>query len=331
MLKSLYSGVSGMKAFQEKLDVIGNNIANVSTTGFKSSRATFKDMLSQTTSDATSASTNLGGKNATQVGLGVQVGAVDTINTRGSLQSTSRNLDNAIDGDGYYMVAKGPTDFGSDITVATNSTSEQREITSTGTSGLSVMYTRDGGFELDSNGNLLTSDGDRVLGYSIGSSIDSTGKLVFVNANATTAPTADDGSLKTLVIPKKVGDANVKSYSIDSQGVITAVLDDNTIAAIGQIAMANFNNPEGLEKLGSNLYQQSNNSGVAIIRSGIGDTTDDNSKTFGDNVEGVLEGSNVDLAGQFTDMITANRAFQANSKTITTGDEILQSIIGIIR
>ena len=111
MLRSLYSGISGMKVNQTKMDVIGNNISNVGTTAFKSSRARFQDMLSQSVTNAMSPSANLGGVNPSQVGLGVKLAGIDTIVSQGNMQSTSRSLDVALDGEGYFMVGKGPTSF----------------------------------------------------------------------------------------------------------------------------------------------------------------------------------------------------------------------------
>lgn len=166
-------------------------------------------------------------------------------------------------------------------------------------------------------------------------SLDSDGSLYFVDG--TKEVKAYDGGLKTLKIPDKVKipgtdtELKVKTYSIDKSGIITAVLEDGRVAALGQIAMGSFKNPAGLTKLGKNLYAQSANSGEVSVKSGIGTRGDDNSKGFGDNIQGMLEMSNVDLAEQFTDMIVANRAFQASSKMISTGDEILQDIINLKR
>jgi flagellar hook protein FlgE len=124
----------------------------------------------------------------------------------------------------------------------------------------------------------------------------------------------------------------VKTFSIELDGVIKAVLDDGSVALIGQVAMASFKNPAGLTKLGKNLYSESANSGEAVIRSGLGSAAaDDNSRGYGDMLQGMLEMSNVDLGEQFTEMIVTSRAFQANSKTITTGDEILQDILNLKR
>ena len=125
MLRSMYSGISGMKNFQTKLDVIGNNIANVNTFGFKKGRVTFKDTMNQMVSGASAATDNRGGKNATQVGLGSTLATIDTIHTGSSLQTTGRSLDLGIDGDGYFVVSQGGAN----------------------------MYTRAGNFYLDDKGH----------------------------------------------------------------------------------------------------------------------------------------------------------------------------------
>lgn len=332
MLRSLYAGVSAMKANQVKLDVIGNNIANVGTTAFKSSRVRFQDMVSQSMSDASAPATNTGGVNPKQVGLGVQVAGIDTMVGQGMMQPTSRNLDIAMDGEGYLIVATGPIDGDIKVDAAKHTMGGPTiagEI-------LTPSYTRDGALTKDQEGHLLTSDGFRVMGYSVGGSLkySSTGVITstFVDANGATAPKAD-ATLIPLSIPADIAGIKVKSFSIEKDGTIKAILDNEKVAVIGQIAMASFNNPAGLSKSGKNLYTQTSNSGVPEVRSGIGEATpaNDNSKAYGNMLSGMLEMSNVDLAEQFTDMIVTTRAFQAAGKTITTGDEILQEIIGLKR
>lgn len=168
MLRSLYSGISGMKVNQTKLDVIGNNIANVGTTAYKAQRARFATTLSQTVNNASAPSNNQGGINASQVGLGVQLAAIDSVMTNGNLQSTGRNLDVAIDQSGYFIVSSGPAITGDNtIQVSHNSGNHSINQNSLTTSGSSLMYTRDGSFILDQQGNLLTSDGYRIMGYSL--------------------------------------------------------------------------------------------------------------------------------------------------------------------
>jgi flagellar hook protein FlgE len=298
MLKSLYAGVSGMRTNQTKMDTIGNNIANVSTTAFKSNRVRFQDMLSQTMANAQAPTTNnLGGVNAQQVGLGVKTGSIDTIMTEGSMQTTNRDLDFAIEGTGFFVVSEDKI-------------------------GAMKLYTRDGAFYKDSEGNLVNAGGNRVLGYvPIGgyaapenttlSGTDAMAPLSIPNSITVT----ENGAAKTL---------NLQSFSIDGSGQILGVYDDGNSYLLGQLAVSKFNNPEGLEKAGNNNYTASNNSGVPEFGTA-------SAGGFGTVRQGALEMSNVDLANEFTEMIITSRAYQANSKTITTSDEMLQQLIDLKR
>lgn len=342
MLRSMYSGISGLKVNQTKLDVIGNNIANVGTTAFKNQRIRFQDVLSQNLKFGTGASANVGGTNPSQVGLGVEVAGIDTMVSQGNMQPTGRNLDFAVDGDGYFVVARGKAE-------------ETLE-------NLDVYYTRDGSFALDDQGQLLTSDGYRVLGYQVaGAEIDNTVKPPTLKIPTIEEPMKDkdgnpiedkdgnpitkmvpeqgdeikaEGNLKPLIIPDEViyGDdepMKIKNFSVDKNGTINAVLANNQVVAIGQIGMSSFKNPAGLYKEGKNLYSTSASSGDALYRGGVG--SGENEEGYGDIIQGRLEMSNVDLAEQFTEMIVASRAFQANGKIITTGDEILQDLVNLKR
>ncbi|WP_097025845.1 flagellar hook-basal body complex protein [Clostridium peptidivorans] len=335
MIRAMYSGISGLRANQTKLDVIGNNIANVGTTAFKNQRIRFQDMLSQNVRQATGPGRNLGGTNASQVGLGVQVAGIDTTMTPGNMQTTGGTLDTAIDGDGFFVVGKGPTDAKivikkDDMTADTGTTME-------------TMFTRDGSFTLDYNSNLVNSDGLRIMGYattadgktSISYGSDGKRTMEFVDSESEDLK-ADEQQLVPLAIPDEIEDGGeklkVKSFSIDKNGVIKAVLSNNKVTALGQIAMASFKNTEGMTKLGKNLWQNSANSGEAIFRNGVGtDATTPNDSGYGDMLQGMLEMSNVDLAEQFSEMIVASRAFQANGKIITTSDEILQELVNLKR
>ena len=339
MLRSLYSGISGMKVNQTKLDVIGNNLANVSTTAFKGSRVNFSTTISQTLGSASAASDSLGGVNGKQVGLGAQIASIDKIMSQGSMQSTSRSLDVAVDGSGYFMVATGPAltgDAKDSITIVNNGVG-------TMPANSSVAYTRDGSFVLDNEGNLLTSKGYRVLGFAMKSgvnggnnvdNIDANGNVLYVESNNKTE--AIDDKLVSLKIPDKVVKNNgdkvaVKSFNISADGLITGVLETGEITALGQIAMSSFKNEVGLTDIGNNMYEPSGSSGAAIISSGKNSTAGRNSSGYGDILQGYLEMSGVDMAEQFTDMIVATKAFQAAGKTITTGDEILSEIINLKR
>lgn len=334
MLRCMYSGISGMKVNQTKLDVIGNNIANVGTTAFKSSRAEFTDMLYQNSSEATAPTSTKGGTNAKQVGLGAKLSSINKVMGQGNALSTGRTLDVCVDGDGYLIVSKGAAD--GTITVGADSAGNKNSIT--GGTMQETLYTRDGNLTLDKNGSLLTADGYRVMGYEMSGEVITVtnGVPVITTAVAADGAKADtSGKLVPLVIPDSVKYNNIqdpiKKFEIGKDGLITAILGSGSSVALGQIAMASFKNPEGLTGIGGNLFQKSSNSGETIVRSGKGATTDDNSAGFGDLVQGALEGSNVDLTEQFTDMITATRSFQASSKMVTTGDEILQTITGLIR
>lgn len=344
MLRSLYSGISGMKVNQTKLDVIGNNLANVSTTAFKGSRVNFSTTISQTLGSASAASDSLGGVNGKQIGLGAQISSIDKIMSQGSMQSTSRSLDVAVDGSGYFMVATGPALTGGNtdaITIKDNGVENMP-------ANSSVAYTRDGSFVLDNEGNLLTSKGYRVLGFAMqttnpvnGGNIDNIeadGKVLYVESNNQTK--AIDDKLVSLKIPDKVikvdaqgkrTEVAVKSFNISADGLITGVLETGEITALGQIAMSSFKNEVGLTDIGNNMYEPSGSSGAAIISSGKNSTAGRNSSGYGDILQGYLEMSGVDMAEQFTDMIVATKAFQAAGKTITTGDEILSEIINLKR
>ena len=344
MLRSLYSGISGMKVNQTKLDVIGNNLANVSTTAFKGSRVNFSTTISQTLGSASAASDSLGGVNGKQIGLGAQISSIDKIMSQGSMQSTSRSLDVAVDGSGYFMVATGPAltgDAKDSITIVNNGVG-------TMPANSSVAYTRDGSFVLDNEGNLLTSKGYRVLGFAMETTdpqqntkidnIDDNGNVLYVESNNSTK--AIDDKLVSLKIPDKVTKIDkagnktqvaVKSFNISADGLITGVLETGEITALGQIAMSSFKNEVGLTDIGNNMYEPSGSSGAAIISSGKNSTAGRNSSGYGDILQGYLEMSGVDMAEQFTDMIVATKAFQAAGKTITTGDEILSEIINLKR
>ena len=344
MLRSLYSGISGMKVNQTKLDVIGNNLANVSTTAFKGSRVNFSTTISQTLGSASAASDSLGGVNGKQIGLGAQISSIDKIMSQGSMQSTSRSLDVAVDGSGYFMVATGPALTGDADAITINNNNG----IGTMPANNSVAYTRDGSFVLDNEGNLLTSKGYRVLGFAMqttnpvnGGNIDNIeadGKVLYVESNNQTK--AIDDKLVSLKIPDKVikvdaqgkrTEVAVKSFNISADGLITGVLETGEITALGQIAMSSFKNEVGLTDIGNNMYEPSGSSGAAIISSGKNSTAGRNSSGYGDILQGYLEMSGVDMAEQFTDMIVATKAFQAAGKTITTGDEILSEIINLKR
>jgi flagellar hook protein FlgE len=265
MLRSLFTGISGLNAHQQMLDVTANNIANVNTVGYKSSSAVFEDALSQQLSGAGAATTPTGGTNATQVGLGVKLAGTDQNFTQGAAQPTGVPSNCMINNDGFFVVQKAGA----------------------------TMYTRSGAFTLDSVGHLVTPDGGLVE--------DTGGNPIDLSALST---------------------GGYKTYSIGSDGVITGVKGDGTTANLGQIALATFNNPNGLIKSGNNEFTVSASSGAASVGApGTG--------SRGTLSSGYVEMSNVDLSQELTNLIVAERGFQANSKVITTSDEILQTLVNL--
>ncbi|WP_435382647.1 flagellar basal body rod protein FlgG [Bacillus altitudinis] len=264
MLRSLYSGISGMKNFQTKLDVVANNVANVNTHGYKKSRITFKDMVSQTIASSGGPTNNSGSINSKQVGLGSALSSIDKIMTSGSSQNTDEPYDFYINGDGFFRIEK------------------QGEI----------LFTRTGNFKPDSNGDLITSDGNYLLGM--------------------------DG--QRINIPRD----NVSSVSVGPDGTVS-VVENNVSRTVGQVSLVSFSNAGGLDKVGDNLYRQTLSSGAPSNAIAPG------TQGTGELQTGKLEMSNVDLTDEFTEMIIAQRGFQSNAKTITTSDEILQELVNLKR
>lgn len=270
MLRSMYSGVSGMRGFQTKLDVIGNNIANVNTVGFKSGRVMFSDILSQTISGVTAPEEGVsGGINAKQVGLGSSIAAIETVHTAGSAMTTNQATDLRINGDGFFVVSAGED-------------GEQ-------------LLTRAGNFTLDANRQLVNSDGMFVL---------------------------DVGGAPIML------EDTITAFSISQDGTIVGVTADGQVEA-GQIGVVRVVNPGGLEKLGGNLYRMTMNANpdgeIEIL------APNDAEVGTGAIISGQLEMSNVDLTSEFTEMIVAQRGFQANSRIVTTSDEILQEVVNLKR
>ncbi|MBM7579863.1 flagellar basal-body rod protein FlgF [Jeotgalibacillus terrae] len=427
MIRSMYSGIAGLKNFQTKLDVIGNNIANVNTFGFKKGRVTFQEAMNQTIQGASAAQEGRGGKNALQVGLGSVTATIDSVQTQASLQTTGRSLDLAINGDGFFVVsAPGGQD----------------------------LYTRGGNFYLDESGLLVTGEGYRVqqfvngvqedivvnssgvipaqetnemsLSGNLASNVvvsvanpfvktqqmkivdnegtehtvevrmekmagDDTWELRFTNHELEDLnPAVDkfttkylsfnadgeaslynnradavgennpDNSIEVLrmdgtgaayedmflgapnpmvvnlenltnnegEISAQMGangnlEGTLDSFSVSAGGAINAVYSNGQVREMATLSIARFNNPSGLVKIGNNVFQESVNSGVA----NVGTSAD----AGGTISSGALEMSNVDLSEEFTEMITAQRGFQANTRIITTSDQILEELVNLKR
>ncbi len=281
MLRSMFSAISGLRAHQTKMDVTGNNIANVNTSGYKSTRATFQEALTQVTRGATTSSPATGGTNPFQVGLGTQVAGIDQNFSQGSVQTTGRGTDVSINGEGMFL---------------------------TGDQGAAnVGYTRSGAFNFDASGYLVSPMGGYVLGW-----------------NAT--PPAP-GATFVDTDPLAAVQIDLTQYTdpqIATDGTITARDSSGALFVVGRIAVARFVNTNGLQREGNGLFSESPNSGAPQI--GFAGETG-----RGVLQAGTLEMSNVDLAQEFTNMIIAQRGFQANSRTITASDEILQELVNMKR
>ncbi|MDW0111775.1 flagellar hook-basal body complex protein [Sporosarcina saromensis] len=327
MLRSMYAGISGLKNFQTKLDVIGNNISNVNTYGFKKSRTIFKDLVSQTVAGASGSSDARGGVNPKQVGLGSQLAAIDVIQSGGASQFTGNTLDLALSGDGFFQVADGVADPATGAKTFTN-----------------TLYTRAGNFYMDNNGYLVNSDGKFLVGYAVDGwdGDPSSVKDAYPNANTVKGDSTVEGNLDTdnngvadaepviieggeqasytpIRIPK-----NAQSMSIGQDGTVTFVDGEGTLKWAGQLVLAKFSNPGGLGKVGGNYFQSTANSGDPLIQVAT-------KEGLASVESGFLEMSNVDLSEEFTDMIVAQRGFQANTRIITTSDEILQELVNLKR
>lgn len=284
MLRSLFAGISGLRVNQAMLDVTGNNIANANTTGFKSSSTVFQDTLSQMLTGSSAASAQRGGTNPIQIGLGVQLAATNANFTQGSTQSTGRPTDLMIQGDGMFVTRK----------------------------GTELLYTRAGAFTFDNTGGLVGPTGNRVQGYALDAAGLPTGGLIDVTL---------DFSALVPAVPVGVG---LTSYNIGSDGKLRGIFDDGVARDMAQIAIADFNNPMGLEKVGETSFRESANSGAATLGI-VGQGRN------GSIVGGALEMSNVDLAAEFTNLILAQRGFQASSRVITTSDQVLEDLVNIKR
>ena len=468
-MRSMYSGVSGLRVHQTKMDVISNNIANINTVGFKRATASFKESFNQTLSSASSANQDRGGINPQQIGMGANVGTIVNVMGQGAAQRTDYGSDLMIDGDGFFIVkdasgfsftragvfevdAKGnlvdpnglnvcgwkavkdpdkpgqqkiikdtvtpiniydgdnlyspaqkttSIEFTGNFNQTTNKEQKNTmsfydslgnkyvmniqftkedafnlqqpdntswkvslpgvtfpggqptlpgqvpthyELTVNGTDkvylpagnlnipqNLALRFSVDGkltkveggnrtGFDLTNInlGGLLKADGNTAAGIT-GETLDKINvdfaKVTQFNSKANVTSEAKDGNTA----------GSMTGYSIDANGIIRGTYSNGQTKILAQIPLANFKNPAGLEKAGSNLYKETGNSsefdGIGVEASALG------SKLQG----GALEMSNVDLSYEFSEMITTQRGFQANSRIITTSDEMIQELVNMKR
>jgi flagellar hook protein FlgE len=436
MLRSLSSAVSGLRNQQTKMDVIGNNVSNVNTVAFKAARVTFKEGFAQLMQSASRPDGSMGGINAMQVGLGSQIGSIDSMFTQGNLETTGNNTDLAIQGNSFFMVKKGSQSFytragnfsldSQGTLVAANGMALQGKMATNGTlaegisnltipigqtapahatTKIAVTGNLDASAPVFDKGSGTTVDpldpAQRALDVnknsykdmsmtvydSLGTKhelkmvmwktdvnkwdwkiddsamdIDTAGVVedagthpitfkadgsVDVDATGFEMPAisftpnsgADDvkisidlgkgmnglsqfaGSANAVMRDQDgYGNGSLQNFTIDATGTVMGSFTNGTTQVLGQVALADFNNPAGLQRTGDNMYQVTANSGGAVTGfAGEGSTSS--------IASGALEMSNVDLAQEFTDMIVAQRGFQANGRVISTSDQMLQELV----
>lgn len=254
-MRALGTASTGMMAQQLNVDVISNNIANMTTTGFKRQRAEFQDLLYQDMRRAGAASSDAGTvvPSGIQIGVGVKTASVYRITDQGGLQATENDFDLAIQGEGYFRVLLPNGD---------------------------EAYTRAGSFQISPDGEIVTQDGFTVV--------------------------------PSITVPQDALDV-----TINPSGEVQVKLDGQVdLQTVGQIDLATFFNEAGLQALGDNLFLESPASGAATV--GVPGSTG-----FGTVRQGYLETSNVNSVTEITSLISAQRAYEMNSKVITTADEMM--------
>ena len=260
-MRALDIAGTGMQAQQTNVEVISNNIANMTTTGFKRSRAEFQDLLYQNLRRVGSSSSDGGSvlPSGAQVGLGVKAASIYRIGEQGNLQQTSNSLDLAIRGNGYFQV-----------TLPSGETA----------------YTRDGTFGLSPEGQIVNAEG-------------------YVVQPGITVP------------------ANATGVTINATGQVQITLDGQTApSTVGTLSLAVFPNEAGLSAQGNNLFMVSAASGNPV-------TGTPGAPGFGSTLQGFVETSNVNVVAEITDLITAQRAYEMNSKVITAGDQMLSTLTNL--
>lgn len=260
-MRSLDIAGTGMQAQQTNVEVISNNISNMTTTGFKRRRAEFQDLIYQNLRRVGSTSSDSGTvvPAGAQVGLGVKTAAIYRISEQGNLQQTSNSLDLAIQGNGYFQV-----------TLPSGETA----------------YTRDGTFGLSPDGTIVTADG-------------------------------------LVVVPGITVPSNAKSITVNTAGQVQVSIDGQTSSqTLGSIQLAVFPNEAGLDAQGDNLFLQSGASGSPV-------TGNPASTGFGSVMQGFIETSNVNVVTEITNLITAQRAYEMNSRVITTSDQMLSTLTNL--
>lgn len=316
MLRAMDSAVSGLRAHQNKLDVIGHNIANVNTVGYKSQSYTFKDTMYQSANPSTNGTENTGGVNAAQYGYGSLMGTI-SIDMAASTPTYVGGFSATIDGNGFFVTSHekktGGVGRGSDDLKAAD-----------------FDYTRVGQFKVDSNGYIVDGNGNFIYGFRGSAAPNDTTPLQALRIPAGVADTTNWNVVASDIIDSgNPADAlEATDIKINKAGNVEATVvinGESRTITIGTVAVMTFQNQEGLSKDGSNYYKTSKNDNTGICSAGAPGS---NRASL---MPGYLEASNVDMAVEFSEMIMAERGFQANSKIITVSDEILSDLISMKR
>ena len=387
MMRAFSAAVSGLRTHQTYLDAVANDIANVNTLAYKSSRFSFKDAFNQTLKNSGGPGTVLGSVNPQQVGLGVEIGSVDNQMGQGPITGTGNPFDMAIQGDGFFRVSKesDPAIMAAsagnfftragNFTLSTTATPDPVAVSVTGaniaTNGTDLEFTvasttglaPDQTITIASSAVFQDATGNPVAGYAgtftivsvdaannkftvTPTSIPATSPvtaptpiaadaiteasgvlvtsdgyyLIGYGCDFTTTPISPNTTVtQTLAIP-----ASARSVNVDQNGLMSYISSAGQIKYAGFVAMAKFPNPQGLERVSANLWQGSQSSGDAVLAAPTQQGT-------GSITSRALEMSNVDISFEFAEMIKAQRGFQVNSRTITTADDMLNTLVQMKR
>ena len=363
MTGAMYAAIAGLKSHMSKLNVVGNNIANVNTNGYKSQRTVFRDALYTMYSGGSDGTTTTGSKNPSQIGYGSQVSSIDLNMTTGNY-SPGNAMDCMLYGDGFFLV-------GNKTTAAT--------ITGTDPASFKALkLTRVGDFRFGADGYLVDGKGNPVYGF-MNTGVDANGnpqvsdqlvpiRLPKVKEKAIMYPVTkgDDGPIRLKDATDKDGDkeielpfASLDSISIDTKSgrISGTVKDTDSVVTIGYLAVGNPTNPDGVTHEGESYYSCSDGAGdlkitmLGGVAEDLGIThvngsldNKDNDADFAYNRDaaigsagsttlytGGLEGSNVDLATEISEMITTQRGYQANTRIITVTDSMLEELVNMKR
>jgi flagellar hook protein FlgE len=290
MMSGMYAAISGLDAHQTMLDVTANNLANVDTVGYKAQSAVFSDELSELIASGSAANGYSAGTNPVQVGLGAQVGSIDNVMNAGGVETTGNATDVAVQGNGWLRVANGNVSTAPPTFDAT-------------------QYTRAGDLTFNASGYLCTQTGQYVLGYAAQQNAG-TGQWSPVTTGATPAN-------NPIIVPP--GSTNV---TIGPDGSVNYQTATGTSVTAGYISLATFPNQAGLQRDGGSLWS-------ATVASGAETAGQPSTAGYGQTISGELEQSNVDMGTEFTNMIEAERGYQANASTITTADQMMQTAVNM--